>query len=335
MLRQRLIVVLIVLFVVQLGLVALVYWPRPSQATSEPVFPNLSIADITALTIADSEGKQLKLARRGEGWVLPDAGDYPAQTDRVNPLLEKLVGLKTGRLVAETAASHARLQVAEDAFVRRIDLETVRGERYTLYLGTAPRAGATHFRLKGQDRVYLTAGVAAFDATVEPVGYIDATYVSIPTADIAALRVENAQGVLEFTKEGESWKLAGLNPDQALDTFLVQSLVGRFASLSMTRPLGTAPDAATLAAWGLNPPAATVTITTRPAQDEGKTHVLQIGAKDAETNNYYAKYSESPYYVQIAGFSLDDFVTKKTADFIATPTPTPVPTPAATPTPTP
>jgi hypothetical protein len=335
MLRQRLIPILIALLVVQLGLVALVYWPRPSQATGEPVFPNLSTADIIALTIADSDGKQLKLTRHGEGWVLPEAGDYPAQNDRINPLLEKLVGLKTGRLVAETAASHARLQVAEDAFVRRIELETVRGERYTLYLGTAPRAGATHFRLQGQDRVYLAADLAAFDAMVEPVSYIDTTYVSIPLADIAALRVENARGVLDFSKEGETWKLAGLAADQTLDTFLVQSLVGRLASLTMTRPLGTAPDASTLTAWGLNPPAATITITTRPATGEGKTHVLQIGAKDAETNNYYVKYSESPYYVQIAGFSLDDFVTKTVADFVATPTPTPIPTPAETPTPTP
>lgn len=331
MLRRRLIPLLIAVLIVQLGLVVLVYWPRPSQATSEPVFPGLTTADILALTIADNAGKQLKLARRGEGWVLPEAGDYPVQADRINPLLEKLVGLKTGRLVAETAASHARLQVAEDAFVRRLDLETVRGERYTLYLGTAPRAGATHFRLQGQDRVYLAANLAAFDATVEPISYIDSQYVSIPGTDIAAVRIENAQGVLEFTKEGDAWKLAGLGPEQTLDTFAVQSLVGRLAGLNLTRPLGTTADAATLTAWGLNPPATTVTITVRPAAGESKTHVLQIGAKDPETNNYYAKYSESPYYVQIAGFNLDDFVNKAMSDFIATPTPTPATTPEATP----
>lgn len=87
----------------------------------------------------------------------------------------------------------------------------------------------------------------------------------------------------------------------------------------MTRPLGTTADPA----WGLNPPATTVTVITRPAQGQGKAFTLQIGAEDDATKSYYVKSSESPYYVQIVASTLDDFVGKGMTDFVATPTPVP------------
>ncbi len=319
MLTNRRIQVLAVLLVVQLAILAVVYWPRPTQATSAPVFANLSSADVNALTISDNGGKEVKLARKGDGWVLPEAGDYPAKNEVVSGLVDKLVALKTGRLVAQTAATYGRLQVAADNFARRLVLETAKGDQYTLYLGTAPSAGATHFRLDGQDQVYLTSDLATFDAGVEPGSFIDTAYLKIPSADIATLKIENDKGTLDFTRQGDQWALAGLPSGQALDQGTVQTLLARLSALAMTRPLGTTADPA----WGLAPAKTTVTIGTQPAQGEGKTYTLLIGARDAAANAYYVKSSESPYYVQVAAVSLDEFTGKGISDFIATPTPAP------------
>ena len=114
------------ILILQIILSVVVFWPRPvATGASEPLFPGLEADDIVALTIADGEGKSITLARlpspevgRGAGgegrgdWVLPDADDYPAQADKITPLLDKIVGLTTARLVTRTDASHKRLQVA-------------------------------------------------------------------------------------------------------------------------------------------------------------------------------------------------------------------------------
>ncbi len=320
MLKDRRIQILAGLFVVQIILLAVVYWPRPTQATSAPIFPDLKTADIARLTISDKDGKSIALTQQAGNWILPDAGDFPAQASKITPLLDKVVGLKTNRLITQTPASHARLQVADDNFVRRLDLQTTQGAKYTLYLGSAPRAGATHFRLAGQDNVYQAGNLSSTDATIEPVGYIDANYLSFPAADVIKLIIVNTKGTLEFSKTAAGvWMLAGLKSDQPLDAGQVQTFLNRIASVNLTRPLSKTADPA----WGLDKPGAVITAVTKPAQGEGKTYTLQIGAKDETTNNYYVKASTSPYYVQVASFSLDDFVNKAAADFVATPTPAP------------
>lgn len=319
MLRDRRIQILLGLLAAQAILLAVIYWPRPTQATGGALFPDLSANDITGLTITDNEGKTITLAKQGDAWVLPRAGDFPARAESVTALLEKLVALKTNRLIAETAASHARLQVAGAGFMRRIEMKTGKGETHTIFLGSAPAAGATHFRLDGQDQVYQTGALTAFDANSGPASYIDAGLVSIPSDETAAMTVTNANGKLAFSKGADGqWALAGLAVDQTLDAAQVQTMLNQATSISMMEPLGKEADPA----WGLDSPQAVVSLTTQTAAGEGKTYELKIGAKDEANNRYYVKYSESPYFAAVSSFSLDDFVSKSVASFVATPTPT-------------
>lgn len=320
MLKDRRIQILLGLLAAQAILLAVVYWPRPTQATGGALFPNLTANDFTELTISDNEGKALTLAKQADAWVLPKAGDFPARSENVTTLLEKVAGLKTNRLIAETASSHGRLQVAGDEFMRRLDLKTAAGDAYTVFLGSSPAAGATHFRLNGQDQVYQTATLTSFDANVSPASYIDTSLVSIPSGDVSSLTVANANGKLEFSKGADGqWALAGLTAGQILDTGLVQTLLNQATSISMVEPLGTEADPA----WGLDSPQAIVTVGVQPADGEGKSYELRIGAKDEANSRYYVKYSESPYVVSVASFGLDDFVNKTAAGFVATPTPAP------------
>lgn len=321
--KDRPILILAGLLVAQVILLAIIYWPRPTQATGGAVFPKLTAGDITQLSISDNAGKSIALAKQGDAWVLPDAGDFPAKPDAITALLDKLVALKTTRLIAETPASHARLQVAEDDFVRRLDLKSAAGDAYTIFLGSAPAAGATHFRLGGQDQVYQTNSLTSFDANVEPVNYIDANLVSIPAADVTTMTITNANGKLAFSKgAGGEWTLDGLAAGQTLDASLVQTLLNQATSISMVQPLGKSADPA----WGMESPLAVVSLSTQPAEGEPKTYELRIGVKDEANSRYYVKFSDSPYFAAVSSFSLDDFVNKSISGFVATPTPSPTST---------
>jgi len=333
------------ILVIQIALSVVVFWPESAATGGEPLFPDLEAGDIVSLTITDADGNSIALAQlpsptspptlggtegrqRGAGgegrgdWVLPDAGDYPAQADKVTPLLEKIAGLTTGRLVARTDASHRRLQVAPDDFVSRIQFETADGAKHVLYLGSSPSYGATHFRLDGQSETYLTSDVSTWDANSSAASWIDTSYVSLDKERLTRVTLENTNGTFVFIRDdaGE-WAMAGLEASEELASGKVTTLVNRATSVTLLRPLGTEEDAA----YGLDDPLATVTL-----EMGDETVTLQVGAQDADDSSYVVKSSASPYYVRVAEYNVKPLVENRRDDFLQLPpTPTPEPTPTS------
>jgi hypothetical protein len=308
------------ILVIQIILSVVVFWPKSAATTaSEPLFPDLSADDIVALTVTDADDTGIQIKKVGEVWVLPDTDDYPAQADKITPLLDKIVGLTTGRLVTRTDASHRRLQVSPDDFMRRIDFETADGTKRTLYLGSSPQYGATHFRVEGQSETYLTSELSTWETKADATSWVDTTYLSVPEDDVTKLTLENANGTCTFMKDDEGkWTMAGLAADETLDETKVTDLVRRAASVNMTSPLGKEEKAS----YGMDQPDAVVTLET-----EDKTVTLRVGAKDPADNSYVVTSSESPYYVRVSEYSVKDLVEKTRDDFLQLP---PTPTPEAT-----
>ncbi len=305
------------LLVVQLVVAAVVLWPRPAASgESASLLPIVKADEVVELTITDANDRAITLARKDGSWVLPEAGDYPAEQERVTTLLTKIESLKADRVVTQTSASHKRLGVAEDGFERRIDLEMADGSRQRLYVGNSPTWQAAHVRADGQDEVYLTSELAAQDAGTEAAAWVDTVYLSILREQIVRITIENAQGTLELTKEGETWNLEGLAPGETLDETKVNSLLDRVTSISLLEPLGKDQ----VAAYGLDQPLAVVTVDT----DDGQSHILRVGAQDPEDNSYVLASSDSEYYVRVREFVVQNLVEYGRQDLIAPP-PTEVP----------
>jgi hypothetical protein len=310
------------ILIVQIILIAVVFWPKSSAtAASEPIFPDLESDDIVSLTIADADGNSVTLRQVAGEWVLPDADDYPVTEDNVTSLAEKLVALSTDRLVTRTDASHKQLQVAPDTFVRRIEFETTDGAKRILYLGSSPNYGAAHFRLEGESETYLTSDISTVDANATAASWVETTYVNVPQNDIVKMTLENTNGTFVFTretapgKEAGTWTMEGLAADETLSDTRVTAAVRQAAWLNMTRPLGKENKPA----YGMDEPSAVATIETAD-----RTVTLRIGAQDPEDNSYVAISSESPYYVRVAEFSVQNLVENAREDFLEVPT-TPTP----------
>ena len=321
--------ILAVVLAVQIVLVAVAFWPRPaSVAGGESLLAGLEAEQITRLTISDETGKQVRLANELGSWVLPEADDYPCLENKVPEFLEKIVALKTNRLVTQTPASHRRLKVADDAFERKVELELADGATHRLYLGTSPSYGATHVRADGQNEVYL-ASLSASEAGVNASNWIDTLYFSVVQDQIVALTLENANGRFEFEKDDAgTWTMAeniakDLAADETLNENNVTGLASRVSSLRMLRPLGkTERDD-----YGLKEPSAVVTVETGDAEGNTKTYTIRVGAKSDEDNSYVVISSESPYYVRVSEYTVKDFVEKVRDDFLELPpTPTSEPT---------
>lgn len=344
--------ILIGLLLVQLALTAFVFWPRPSASVAaRPLLGDIKADEITSLRLQDDKGGRLMLVRQGDaatpvggsgqaGWVLSGSGDYPVDTTRLMPLLATLAGLKADRPVAQTAASHKQLQVADGVFQRKIDISTSGGANRTLFVGPGAGGQSSHVRVDGQNAVYLVGDLPMQELNVDPAAWIDTSYVKVAPADAVGLTLANANGQWNLTRDDQgTWALDGLAPGEQLDTNQVTALLNQVTSLRMTRPLGKIDDPG----YGLAQPTALVTLTAKNG-DERKVITLTIGAKDAADSSYVVKLSDSPYYVRVAEFSVKDLVEKNRAGFLLAPpaaqppaeTPEPAPAfavPSASPTP--
>lgn len=318
--------ILAVVLVVQLVVAGLLFWQPWSAAagsTAGPLIPGFTVPGVTGLTISDGDGNRVVMAKRGGDWVLPELGDYPVDSAKVEPLLQKIGELETNRLVTQTDSSHRRLKVASDEFNRLVEIELQDGASHKLYLGSPAGGTSTHVRTADRAEVYLTNNLSSWDVNAQASGWIDTLYFTVPQTETVALALENRNGVFEFEKEGENWTMIGLAEDETFNPSSLTPLLSQASSVHMTAPIGQEEEAS----FGLDQPQATVTLKTKDG-DQEKTYVLRIGAKDPEDNSYVARSSESPYFVRLAEFTGNNFVDKTRDDFLELP-PTPVPTPEA------
>ncbi|MBN1954130.1 MAG: DUF4340 domain-containing protein [Anaerolineae bacterium] len=308
--------VLLVVLAIQIGVAAVVFWPRQVETLgSQAFFPGLTADQIVSVTITNANGDSVTLQKEGGVWILPDAGNYPALVDKIDPLLEGIAGLTGGRLVTRTEGSHRRLQVADDEFVRRVDFETAEGS-YTFYMGSSPSYGATHVRLGGEDETYVTDSLSTWDVVATVASWIDTLYWSVSQPEVSRITVENANGTLVFVNEADgNWVLEGLGADEPQNEEAVAATVRQATTINMLRPLGQEEQPE----YGLDAPSAVVTLETASGEI-----TLWVGAQDAEDESYVLFTSEADYYVQVANYSVRRLVEGVRDDYIQQP-PTPTP----------
>lgn len=311
---------LLIMLVIQVLIIAAVYWPRgQAMNAGEPLFGSLSADKIVSMMVDDKDKNHIELSMEGAEWQLKiQDGGYPVGTDKIKPILDKIFAIQTDRLVTRTNASQKQLQVAKDDFIRRVQLTTADGKSYTLYIGSSPGVKATHIRLEGQDEVYLTDRLTAYDVGTDASSWINTVYLSILIDQITQAEVKNANGTFEFKKDtNNNWTMKGLVNTETLNSSKLDSILTRLSSLNMAAPLGQQE----LPEYGMASPLATVTLITKSDTGEIKTITLVIGAKNPN-NTYNVKSSESKYYVKVTDYNIQDFVNLVRGDFIqATPTP--------------
>jgi len=306
--------ILATVLVAQIALSVVVFWPRPTTAgQQEPLFPDLAKEDVTSLTIEDDQGNRIALQKVTGEWVMPDAGEYPAQSEEVEALLEKLTALTTGQLVTRSDTSHKRLRVAANDFARRIEFESSGGTE-TLYIGSSPQYGSVHFRLEGESEAYLTSQLTTWDVNASTSAWIDTSYHSVQQDDVARFTLENANGTFVFERDDDGWAM--VEPEMAegevLNETQVEAVLRRAAAVTIKSPLGLEEKGA----YGLDDPTAEVIMETGDG-----TVTLTLGSKDDDDGSYVVKSSESAYYVHVSMNSVTALVQNDRDAFVDEPTP--------------
>jgi hypothetical protein len=303
--------ILTAMLVVQVALVAFIYWPRATQSgAAEALLGEFELSEVSTLAISNNDGERVELSKSDGEWVIANADNYPADDSKVTPFIDKLKDIQSNRLVTQTDTSHGPLKVASSDFERLIEVGLQDGSTHNLYLGTSGGPSATHVRLNEQSEVYLTGALASWDANSAASGWIDTLYITLPPTATVGLNLQNANGALDFVKTGESWTMVGITEGEGFNESAFTSMLNQITRLNMQAPLGTTEEES----YGMVPPHAMVTLQT----NEG-VRTLQLGAEDTENNGTVVKWSESPYYVRISAGIANNIVDKTREDFIQAP----------------
>jgi hypothetical protein len=164
--------------------------------------------------IISDEQERVVIEKSAGKWTLPALNNLPANPNKIDTLVDRLLGLRTNWPVATTSSSHQRFEVADNAFRRKVALFANDKSLGTLFVGTSPGFKKSHLRINSDYAVFVLE-LNAYDTPVTSNDWLDETL-------IAAKAITRIKGNgFELTKNHENWQLNDavkgeqVNPDQA------------------------------------------------------------------------------------------------------------------------
>ena len=310
---------LITILVVQLILLAIsvVTSSGTESRPIEAILAGMRAADIEIMGFTDDLENEVKLARREDGWVLPEADDFPVDGAKVDEILDKIESLDTRRLVATNRANFTRLEVGEADFRRRITLESADGSA-ELYLGGSGGADTVYVRRADEDNVYLGVGLNSWELSTQVSTWLDASYVYVPQEDVLEISVSNAADSFSFVREGDSFTYVDLAEGEAFEDTKMPIIMRNAASIRMLAPLGLEAQEA----YGLEEAPVRVEVRYRelvvmeePAEPEASSDEVESDEETSagETEENEPEYREASYSL-VFGAEMEDGVVLKSSD---------------------
>lgn len=207
------------LLILQLLIAAGLYWQDRQQQPQQQALLSFDDQLIDRIVIADKDSK-LTLSRSGKTWQLPELEKLPADTGKLNDLLNKLRQLKSAWPVTTTTSSHQRFEVADNQFQRRLQL--YQGEQLLdeLFIGTSPGFRKSYIRLANDDAVY-SAKLNSFELPLDKNAWLDKSLLA--AKDVTAIKGPD----YALEKSDGAWRL-GAN-DQPIDAQVDQDKAQQLA----------------------------------------------------------------------------------------------------------
>jgi len=205
---------LVAVLAVQSLLVAATWWP--SGQTSAPARSLVPFAadaiDEIRVEDAPDDKDVLRLERTRDGWAIASAGEFPADPEKVEKVVDDLAKIEVRDPIVSTNASHADLSVADDHFDKRVTLKSDEGE-VVLYLGGKGRN--TNVRVAGEDAVYSARGLSQWSVGASPRSYYDAEYIKADPASFDTFEITGPDHHLVLHRDDENnWAAEGAVLDQ-------------------------------------------------------------------------------------------------------------------------
>lgn len=264
------------------------------------LMPDLVADDITAISVRDGpeeDAQSVTLKREGGMWTVDEQHGHRADADKVDKLLRDLSGLEIADVVSTSGLHDVDLEVAKDAYQRRVTLDAP-GGRTTLYIGSSARGGSVHARLGSNERIVAVRDFSAYRVSARPESWLDRAVIDVVAADVSALEIARPDHPpLALKRDGDAWTVSEgerAGPAQAdAATSLVDDVVG----LKLTKVAGTLsgdPEGALLE----------VTLTTQGADGAATSQGYRV-ARSGDDGGYLVVPFGGDHMVQVAAAAID------------------------------
>ncbi len=302
-------VLLAVQIVMAVGFNLPTLWPS-AQPVAAPLV-EVTQNQINRIVLEGPDQTKVVLVKEGEAWLLPELEKFPADSNRVNTLLGKVLGSKPNTPIAVTSGAKTRFKVSDEAFERRITLAQDDTTLATLYLGSSPGPRRSYVRTGGEDAIFALE-LAAYEMPVQLADWEDKRILQFPKTDIKALEVAGLrleQSTQPTPPPGE--KQTDDQPQPA-----VSPLVWEPMELKANRRVEIKPDAVDKLArlltdltfdkvlgrdlnqeYGLEKPLLTITL----SRKSGDTMTYLLG-KSPKKDDFALKVSNRPEYFRLASY---------------------------------
>jgi hypothetical protein len=237
---NRLITICALLLAVQLGLAAWTHLRVPGDAAGPVQGAVLAVdaAAVDELRLEDHAGATLVLKKAGEGWVLPGLADFPADTVRVQALVERLASLQRGWPEATTVEAAARFQVAADRFERRLTLRGGGKDLGRVFLGGSAGLRRVYLRAEGDQDIFAVE-LAGRDQDLDANSWIDTAVLRLTPDQVARIDLPG----FSLIRHNDALVVEGLGANEEMVAASRDSLVERITTLAV-RGVLTADDPA-------------------------------------------------------------------------------------------
>lgn len=296
---------------IQLVLVGITWWPSDPTAGQHPVVDldrdAIERIEISARPAGDEPAESAVLVRDEGVWKVHSAADYPAAPEKVEELLDSLLGLEAGPAVATQSSSYEPLGVGDESYGRRVSL-TAAGEASEWLIGAAT-SRSVNVRRVGEDEVYRARGASEWSFRDRSASYLDTSYIEADPASFGAVGVRNENGELRFEQTDGVWTLADLQLGEAASSEAISAFLTAVARVRMSEPVG--PEV--LPEHGIGDgPGIDWTIV---AEDQSISGGYEVGAEiDGE---YFLKARDNPFVVRARKSALQKLFDAKRSQFLS------------------
>jgi len=275
------------------------------DAKKHPPLFDFAVEEVDDVTIEGPDGEEVLLRRSGDGWILPDLGDFPATAQQVDDMLARLLQVERHLPVGSDAQTLAGFKLAGDDFERRVTLSGSGKILATAYIGTPEGPRQVHLRLAGENTGY-SVHFGLYDASIDYDDWFDHGFLQVPQEDIAAIEVNGLRLVTDAAVAG-GWRLdppsangpAPGDDGPALDEKAAGRLAGLLAELHVEsfRADEEKPD------YALDTPQLTLTMTRR----DGKAVTYFLG-RSALQKDFSLKVSTRPEHFRLSIYAANRLI---------------------------
>ena len=181
----------------------------------------------------------LEKAKKSGEWGLPEFDGFPANSQAVTQLIDRLTNTELGMQVSKQADSFDRMKVADNNFERKVEIGKA-AEMKTIFFGSAPALRQAHARLSGENIVYAVK-FAPGDIDLKASDWIKKDLLvvdekKVQTVMTGNIKIQRTQDVNVDGQEGSksAWKLFVNNkPAESQDSEKVDEFVKEIADMQI------------------------------------------------------------------------------------------------------